>query len=211
MSGFLLARTLRATAGKLALGAFRTRVFGRENVPAGGAVLAGNHVSYMDPILLWCGSQRPVHFMAKKELWDSGFLAWVLPRLWAFPVSRGEPDRTAIITATQLLSGGELVGVFPEGTRADIGVEGLQSAHGGAAFLALRAGVPLVPTAFVGTERIWPRGARLPRLAQATISFGSPIDASEVFPEGGRKERVAALTKLLMDRIAGELERARRR
>jgi len=211
MSGFVLARSLRATGGKLALAAFRTRIFGRENVPPGGAVLAGNHVSYMDPILLWCGSSRPVHFMAKKELWESGFLAWVLPRLWAFPVSRGEPDRAAIVTATDLLARGELIGVFPEGTRADVGAEGLQAAHGGAAFLALRAGVPLVPTAFLGTERIWPRGARLPRLAQATISFGSPIMAAEVLPEGGRKERVAALTKVLMERIAGELEQARGR
>ena len=211
MSDFLLARTLRSTAGKVALAAFRTRILCRENVPAGGAVLAGNHVSYMDPVLLWCASPRPVHFMAKKELWESGFLAWALPRLWAFPVNRGEPDRTAISTATDLLKDGELLGVFPEGTRADVGASGLQEAHGGAAFLALRAGVPLVPTAFVGTERIWPRGARLPRLAQATISFGRPIDVSEILPHGGRKERVAALTRVLMDRIADELESARRR
>lgn len=211
MSRFVLARTLRATAGRLALGCFRTRVFGRENVPAGGALLAGNHVSYMDPILLWCGGPRPVHFMAKRELWDSSFLAWLLPRMWAFPVTRGEPDRAALAAATDLLVSGELVGVFPEGTRAGDATAGLRFAHGGAAFLALRANVPLIPTAFVGTERIWPRGARLPRLARATISFGTAIDPAAVLPDGGRKERVTALTKVLMDRIAQELEQARGR
>lgn len=206
----LFPRVVRATAGRLLRILFRTRLVGAENIPATGAILAGNHVSYLDPILMWCASPRPIHFMAKRELWDSAVIAWALPRLWGFPVNRGEPDRTAITTATELLKAGELVGVFPEGGRAEEGSDELRAAQGGAAFIALRAGVPIVPVAFVGTERAWPKGAKRPKLVRTYISVGMSIDPSGILPEGGRKERVAAITAEVMERISAELERARR-
>ena len=208
MKGFWFGRAVRSLARVVLRPLFRVRLIGMDNVPAGGALLAGNHVSYMDPILLWSTSPRPVHFMAKAELWSSRILAWFLPRFWAFPVRRGEPDRTAIVHATEVLTAGGLVGVFPEGTRAE-DPSGTREAHGGAAFIALRAVVPVVPVAFAGTERIWPRGARFPRLARATLRFGAPIDTGAVAPDAGRKERVAVLTELIMDRIARELEQAK--
>jgi 1-acyl-sn-glycerol-3-phosphate acyltransferase len=191
---FPIARVLRATAGKLLLLMFRVRIVGEGNVPAsGGAVLAGNHVSYADPILLWCASPRRCRFMSKSELWVSGPVAWLLPRVWSFPVERGAADRTAITTATRFLESGELVGIFPEGTRA--GGEGATGeAHG----------APVVPVAFVGTDRVWPRGQRFPRFAKVTIAYGEPIDPATVAPDAGRKERVEALTAEIMRRI-GEL------
>jgi len=201
---FPLATLLRATLAKVLLALFRVRIIGEENVPASGAVLAGNHVSYMDPVLLWCASPRRCRFMSKSELWERGIVAWALPRLWSFPVERGEADRTAIQTATTLLKNGELVGIFPEGTRA--GVDGSRGeAHGGVSFIAMRAGVPIVPVAFVGTERVWPRGQRFPRLAPVTIAYGMPLVPEEVAPEAGRKERVELVTRELMDRIDGLL------
>lgn len=209
MKHALLPRFVRATLGQLVRVVFRTRLSGAENIPASGAIIAGNHVSYLDPILMWCASPRPVHFMAKRELWDSPVIAWMLPRLWGFPVTRGEPDRTAITTATELLKAGELVGVFPEGGRAEEGSDELRAAQGGAAFIALRAGVPIVPVAFVGTEKAWPKGAKRPRLVRTYISVGAPIDPGSILPEGGRKERVAAITGVVMERITAELERAR--
>ncbi len=197
-----LARFIRATIARLVPLPFRTRIVGAEHIPAGGALLAGNHLSYLDPILLWCMSPRPVHFMAKRELFEKGFMAWLLPRLWAFPVSRGEPDRTAIVTATELLRSGEIVGVFPEGQRREAGSEEvIGEAQGGAAFIALRAGVPVVPVAFVGTERAMPRGAYYPRFARVTIYVGEPIDLKEIAPDAGRKERVAAVTERMMGAI----------
>ena len=201
-----LARCVRATLGRLVPLLFRTRIIGAERVPAGGALLAGNHVSYLDPVLLWCVSPRPVHFMAKSELFVKGFVAWLLPRLWGFPVNRGEPDRTAIVTATEILQSGGLVGVFPEGSRreADAG-EAVGEAHGGAAFIALRAGVPIVPVAILGTERAMPRGASLPRLVKVTIVVGEPIDPGTVAPEAGRKERVALVTARMMEEISALL------
>lgn len=197
---FPLASVLRATLAKVLLVAFRVRRIGEENVPVGAAVLAGNHVSYMDPILLWCCSPRRCRFVSKSELWVPGPIAWLLPRLWSFPVDRGQADRTAIATATAFLERGELVGIFPEGTRA--GSDGSRGeAHGGVAFIAMRADAPVVPVAFVGTEKVWPRGRRFPRLSAVTIAYGEPVYPAQVAPEAGRKERVEALTAEIMRRI----------
>jgi 1-acyl-sn-glycerol-3-phosphate acyltransferase len=205
---FPLAVFVRATLAKVLLLAFRVRILGEENVPAGGAVLAGNHVSYLDPALLWCAAPRRCHFMSKSELWESGPTAWGLPRLWSFPVDRGEADRGAIQTATAFLAAGELVGIFPEGTRA--GVDGSRAeAQGGVSFIAMRAGVPIVPVAFVGTDKAWPRGQRFPRLVRVTIAYGEPLNPGDVLPDAGRKERVAAVTSELMRRIDDLLETAK--
>jgi 1-acyl-sn-glycerol-3-phosphate acyltransferase len=205
---FPLAVLLKATLARLVLLAFRVRITGADNVPSGGAVLAGNHVSYMDPILLWCASPRRCRFMSKSELWQGGATAWGLPRLWSFPVERGEADRTAIQTATRFLAAGELVGIFPEGTRA--GVDGSRGqAHGGVSFIAMRAGVPIVPVAFTGTEKVWPRGKRFPRLARVAIAYGEALHPDDVAPEAGRKERVEAMTTELMRRIDALLVTAR--
>ncbi|MBN2247243.1 MAG: 1-acyl-sn-glycerol-3-phosphate acyltransferase [Coriobacteriia bacterium] len=205
----LFPRAVRATFGRLVPLAFRTRIVGAERIPVDGALLAGNHVSYLDPVLLWCMSPRPVHFMAKSELFGKGFIGWLLPRLWAFPVNRGEPDRTAIVTASELLRSGELVGVFPEGSRRGAETDAaVGAAHGGAAFIALRAGVPIVPIAFVGTDRAMPRGASLPRLVRVTIHVGEPIDLARIAPDAGRKERVAAVTQRMMEEIGALLRSA---
>lgn len=115
--GWAFGRILKATVGRLLLALFRVRCLGIENLPDGPFVLAGNHVSYLDPTLLWCCAPRPVHFMAKSELWDTRWLAWMLDEFWVFPVNRGTADREAIGTATRLLEAGDVVAIFPEGTR----------------------------------------------------------------------------------------------
>lgn len=209
MKGFCFARVLRVTVARVLTLVFRTRVTGAENIPPGAAILAGNHVSYMDPILMWCVSPRPLHFMAKSELWDSALGRWGLPRLWSFPVNRGEPDRTAITTATTLLETGELVGLFPEGHRASAESDTLGEAQGGTAFIALRANAPIVPVAFVGTEKVWPMGARLPRPGRTFIHIGRPLFPGDVLPGAKRKERVEAITLQLMERIENLLDEAR--
>ncbi len=202
---FRMARFVRATAGRVALALFRVRFLGVENVPVSGAILAGNHVSYGDPVLLWCGAPRRVHFMAKSELWRTGWLGWALDRLWAFPVVRGTPDREAIQTATALLSAGELVGIFPEGTRNR---DGSAEAQQGVAFIAMRAGVPVVPVGIAGTDEIRPAGSRRVRFPRIVIAFGEPIDPA-MFGSGGRRERVESMTAEVMRRIAAQLGEAR--
>ncbi len=203
----MLAAIIRAPARAVFKLAFRIKVVGRENIPAtGGAIIAGNHVSYMDPAFLWTYSPRWIHFMAKSELFH-GWVGWLLTKFYAFPVARGTADRAAIGTATAFLESGELVGMFPEGTRA--GADGPGEAHGGVAFIAMRAGVPVVPVAFSGTERVLPRGQKLPRFVRVVIKVGTPIDPAN-YTEGTRKERVETLTAEIMRRIGEELAEAGR-
>lgn len=198
---WIVGPVLRATVGRLVALIYRTRYLGRENVPAGGAILAGNHVSYLDPVLLWTGSPRPAHFVAKIELWDSALLGWVLDRVWVFPVRRGTADREMITTATGLLERGELIGMFPEGTRShSTDPNELGEAHGGVSFIALRANVPVVPVRISGTDKAWGRGQKLPRLSRVTVRFLEPVHPEQF--TGGRKERMQAMTNEVMHRIA---------
>ncbi len=205
MTSTLLGRVLRVTAAPIIRGLFRTRVIGRENIPATAAILSGNHASYAEPVLLWCVTPRPVHEMGKAELWDVPLLRWALPRAWGFPVKRGTADREALGTASTLLRAGHLVAVFPEGTRNQ---EGLGEGHGGAAFLAVRNDAPVVPVGFAGTERILPKGSRMMRFPRVTVVFGEAIDPGD-YVEGTRKERIAYMTDEIMSRIAAAVERAR--
>ena len=198
-----LAHVLRVSLAKLILAAYRTRLLGLANVPAdGGYVIAGNHVSYLDPVLLWCGVPRPTHFIARQDLFDAPGIGWLLPRVWAIPIKRASADREAIGRATSLLKHGEPVGIFPEGTRQASGAGAeLGEAHSGVAFIAGRAGAPVVPVGISGTERALPRGAWFPRFPRVTISFGEPV-YPEQFAELGRKERLDAMTAQIMRRIA---------
>lgn len=202
------AHAIKASLGRLLLAMYRVDLIGWDHVPDGGAILAGNHVSYLDPALLWSVARRPVHFVAKVELWEPRLLGWALDHLWAFPVKRGSADREMISAATGLLGAGELVGMFPEGTRKrDSDSDELGAAHGGVAFLAIRAGVPVVPVGIAGTEEALPAGAKMPRFPRVTIVVGQPIDPSAF--QGGRKERTEAMTTAIMDAIAEARGRAR--
>lgn len=202
---FWFARLVKATVGVVVSGLYRTKVVGVENVPAGGSILAGNHVSYADPVLLWCRSPRPVHFMAKAELWKSPVFGLGLDYFWAFPVRRGAADREALQRAGVYLKAGELVGMFPEGTRS---TEGESEGHGGAAFLAIRNDVPVTPIGIAGTDRILPPGARFARFPKVVISVGEPIHPA-AFTQQGRKERVEAMTQEIMRRMREQVVHAR--
>ena len=186
---------------------FRIRWIGRENVPARGPViLAGNHASYLDPLVIAAGMRRKLSFMAKSELFEVPVLAWISRGLTAFPVRRGMADREAIQTATNRLSEGGALGIFPEGTRNP---DGGGVAQEGAAFLAMRSGAPIVPVGIDGTARVRPAGVRLLRFPAITIVYGAPIDPAAF--EGGRRERISAMTEELMRRIDEAREQARRR
>jgi 1-acyl-sn-glycerol-3-phosphate acyltransferase len=199
-----LAHFLHATVGKFIMALYRTRILGAENLPPeGGFVLAGNHVSYLDPVLLWCASARPTHFIAKQELFDAVGVGWLLRRVWAFPIKRASADREAIGRATALLKHGEPVGIFPEGTRQAAGAADAEpgEAHAGVAFIAVRSDAPVVPVGISGTERALPRGAWFPRFPRVTIYYGAPVRPEE-FAALGRKERLGAMTAEIMRRIA---------
>jgi 1-acyl-sn-glycerol-3-phosphate acyltransferase len=162
-------------------GWFRVRIRGSEHIPAAGpAILAPNHKNFLDPFFVGTATWRHVRYMAKTELLK-GPLGWVLTRLGAFPVRRGEADREALQTAHTILQQGGVVVVFPEGTRVEE-PDALGSPHHGAARLALDTGAPIIPVAISGTSHLW-RGA-LPKLKRVQITFLPPVAPQGVSVDG---------------------------
>ena len=183
------------------------RIEGLERVPRTGAfVLAANHASLADPLVLgWAAGQkagRVVHFMAKVEVRSWPIIGWLASQSGVFFVRRGERDRSAQIQALELLQAGEAVAMFPEGTRSRDGR--LRPGRPGAAFLALRSGVPVVPVGIAGTHRLFARG-RMPRRSRMTIRIGAPFTIGHQ-PEGRLdRELLSRGTDRITDEIAALL------
>jgi 1-acyl-sn-glycerol-3-phosphate acyltransferase len=160
-------------------GVFRMEVTGREHEPAEGPFLAvSNHWSAFDPPVLGAALRRKVHFMAKQELFDIPVLRSWMRCIGTFPVRRGQPDRQAIRTALQVLERGGVVGMFPEGTRNPRGY--LLPAEPGAAFLALKARVPVLPVGILGTLEVLPKGAWVPRVRKIRVRIGPPFRVDDL-------------------------------
>ncbi|MDD3880529.1 MAG: lysophospholipid acyltransferase family protein, partial [Syntrophomonas sp.] len=122
----------------------------------GPLILAANHVSYWDAIVVAAAVKRPINFMAKAELFDYPLLGYFVKKLNAFPVRRGIADRNAIKKALLVLEEEKVLGIFPEGMR-NLKGEDLK-AQAGVAMIALKSGAPVVPVACIGTNRILPLG-----------------------------------------------------
>jgi 1-acyl-sn-glycerol-3-phosphate acyltransferase len=178
---------------------YRLRAEGSENLPAeGGYVLAANHISNLDPwplgLPLW--PSRFLRFMAKSELYW-----WPLGRVitagGGFPVRRGERDLEAINTAIELARQGNVVAMFPHGTRQRKGLVKRYEAkaHTGAARIALEAGVPLVPAAIAGTDR-------LSKLGPLRVRYGTPIPLEDL-----KDEDPGIAAREATDRLMAEIDR----
>jgi len=148
------------------------RVAGADRIPTQGpAIIAPNHKNFLDSFFVGIATRRHVRYMAKAGLLK-GPSGWLLLRLGAFPVRRGERDAEALDTARAILADGGLVVLFPEGTRVEE-PDALGSPHHGAGRLAVETGAPIVPAAVTGTSHLW-RGA-LPRLKRVQITFLAPV------------------------------------
>jgi len=173
-------------------GLFRERIRGLENLPEGGFVLAPNHVSNLDPwplgMPLW--PERQLNWMAKSELYKP-VIGTLISWGGAFPVRRGTGDEGAIETAVERVKEGEVVVIFPEGTRQRKGLVKRYEARPrtGAARVALRAGAPLVPAAIGGTDRLL-------RLGPLSVAYGPPVDLAGL--EGDDREAAREATTRLM-------------
>ena len=177
-------------------GLYRLRARGLEHIPEGGFVLAANHTSNVDPWPLGMPflPRRQLRFMAEAELFNP-ILAPILRAGGAFKVRRGEGDVEAMRTAAELAREGEIVVMFPEGTRRKKGLRKKFEArpHTGAARIALSADVPLIPAAIGGTDR-------LSRLGPLSVAYGEPIDVSDL--EGiDAKQAATIATERLMKAI----------
>jgi 1-acyl-sn-glycerol-3-phosphate acyltransferase len=174
---------------------FRIRLEGHEHVPEEGPViLASNHRSNMDPVLLASAVERPVAFMAKAELFV-GPLGWILRWIGQFPVRRGGIDREALRRTDAVLARGSMLGLFPEGTRGD---GTFSSVHPGLAYIVVRQQCPVLPVVIIGTERVRRRFGWMPFASPVTIVIGPPVDLPQAASDrAGRR----AASEVLQQRL----------
>lgn len=165
---------------------FRMARIGREHIPrTGPVILAANHRSFLDPFIIGTLARRPMYYVAKQELFANPVVSWLLSALGAFPVARGQGDGEMIRTATDLLSRGEIVLIFPEGTRTRPGP--LAKARRGVGRLALETGAPVIPVAVIGTESVR-RGWRI-RPHRVRVRVGPPLDYPQLdYPRLDRRQ-----------------------
>jgi 1-acyl-sn-glycerol-3-phosphate acyltransferase len=194
---------VRRSVGRLLRILFRIRISGLEHLPPSGPVLvAGNHTGFLDGPLVMIFLPRPSAFLVKSELYAGPFRR-VLQFARQIPVRRGTTDRTALGRALEVLGGGGVLGVFPEGTR---GSGRLETVQHGIGYLALRAGCPVVPVVCLGTADAMPKGSKLPRLrTRIDIVFGP---AFEIEVDGNPRARstVAAAAEQIRQHLLTHLD-----
>jgi 1-acyl-sn-glycerol-3-phosphate acyltransferase len=183
---------------------FRLSRRGQAHVPGGGVILASNHRSFLDPFVLGTCIPRPIYFMAKSELFAIPIVGWLLNCLGAFPVRRGESDAESTRTALALLERGEVVVIFPEGTRVTRG--SLGRPRRGVGRLALQSGKPVVPVAVTGSEHA--RRGALIRPVKVHLRFGAPVTFPRVespsqFLAGEVTERIWPCVELQWEWLGG--------
>lgn len=170
---------------------FRLEAHGKEHVPQeGGVLLCSNHISLLDPPTVGILLDRKVHFMAKKELFDVFAFGWLIRQLGAFPVKRGGVSKESIKTSLTLLRTGNVMGIFPEGTRSK-GEDGGSGKRGAATF-ALRSDAAVVPVAIIGNYKLFKK---------TKVVYGLPVDL-EPFKGKDVPDAIERATDLIMSRIA---------
>lgn len=186
----------RELARWLLLLGFERRAFYHARLPAGGFVLASNHQSFLDPLLLGTSLARPVSFMARDTLFRNPLFGGLIRRVGAFPVRRDGVGKEGMREAERRVRGGAAVLLFVEGTRTRTGE--ISPIKDGAGLLSRLAGAPVVPAAVEGGFRAWPRTRRLPRPTPLKVAFGAPIPAARFRddPDGARRELEQAIRDL---------------
>lgn len=187
---------------------WRPHVVGLENVPsAGGVIIASNHLSFADSVVIPAVVPRKVVFLAKSDYFTGTGVKGALIRAWfeglgMLPVDR-EDTRSAVAsldTALEVLKQGEAFGIYPEGTRSRDGL--LYRGRTGVAELALSADVPVVPVGLRGTQDLQPVGSSRPHLARVEVAFGKPVEITDAEREMPRGRARRALTDRVMNGIA---------
>ena len=171
----------------------KIHVTGGENVPmSGGVLIVSNHIGTIDPPLAGAILKRPdVYFMAKHESFNTAFKRWLFYGYHAFPVIRGTADRSALRHSETLLKSGHALVLYPEGTRGPA----LRKAHAGAGFIAAHAGVPIVPMAVWGTERVLPKGSKKPVRTDVFIRIGQAFTLPE--PANGKPDHQLSADQMM--------------
>lgn len=180
----------------------RWRVEGKKSVPRKGPmIVVCNHLSLIDPPLLAASMPRRLVFMAKDELFHSILWSWSIRAYGAFPIRRGEPDREALKQANLTLKRGLALGMFPEGSRSQDGQ--MKPAEAGTSLVALRSGVPVIPVAITGSEKLTGLRGLFPR-PEITVRIGEPFTLPRVEGRLSRAQ-LEESTELIMKRVAALL------
>ncbi|WP_265522323.1 lysophospholipid acyltransferase family protein [Oerskovia flava] len=203
-------RVLKLILSLLAFALLRPRVTGLNNIPRRGPViLASNHLSFIDSLLIPIVSPRHVTFLAKAEYFTGTGLRgrvsrWFFTTLGHIPVERDDPraGQRSLEDALDVLQRGGAFGIYPEGTRSRDGR--LHKGRTGVAWLALAGHAPVVPVAVCGTDKVQPVGARLPRIHRVTVHFGTPIDPARQITSGARP---AQARRELTDEVMASIHR----
>jgi 1-acyl-sn-glycerol-3-phosphate acyltransferase len=170
-------------------GIYRCRAQGAHRLPARGpAILVVNHQANIDPVIVGMVFDRPLRFMAKKELFKFGPLGRLVGSLGAFPIDRGAGDRAALRTSLDVLAAGGVLMMFPEGHRYPD--DEIHDFLPGVGMLALRSGAPVVPVVSKGTPAMWRDGR--PGFPALRVLVGEPIDLSDLTGRGSRVYAEAA-------------------
>lgn len=188
---------------------FRPWVRGIENVPTDGpAILAGNHLSFLDSIFLPLVLPRPVSFLAKKDYFTGRGIKGALTRKFfvmtnQLPMDRsgGSASQSSLNSGLKVLREGKLLGIYPEGTRSPDGK--LYRGRTGVARLVLESGAPVIPVALIGTDKVQPLGTTIPKIRRVGLVFGEPLDFSKY--EGLDPDRF--LLRSITDEIIYEILR----
>lgn len=169
---------------------YRAEIIGLENIPKEGPLIfCGNHRTYLDPPLMVATAKRDMKFLAKEELYNNKFLAFLGWVFEAIPVKRDEKDVSAIKTSLKFLKSGQCIGLFPEGTRN--GLEKGEKVKDGVAFFAVRSGAKVVPCGIKGGNK---------ENRKVTITYGKPLDYSK-YKGTKDKEKLEEITEEIMDKI----------
>lgn len=176
---------------------FRLTVFGKENIPKEGSfILCCNHTSISDVVFLIAICPRPIHFMAKAELFKNPIVAWFIGKLGAFPVVRGSGGKQALLHSTDLLKNGEVLGIFPEGTRNREGRP--KKGKAGTAFVIAKTGAPVLPVS-IYRESLKP-------FSKVSVRIGRLL-TDEIKTEENSKNELRRVTETIMGTITEQWER----
>ena len=213
--GFLIGMGSAVLRG-IARSILRLRFDGDQDLPRSGPlIVAANHASSADPVLIGAFLNgklgRPVNWLGKRELVEFPLTGWAFRIAGIHPVDREAADLDAFRTAMRILEAGQVLAVFPEGTRSRDGA--LQQVREGVGMLALRSGAPVLPVAVIDSDLAWPKGQLLPRYGRrVTVRYGTPFSVEEALGQssdatqkGDRRGKTAAATRQIMTRIAALL------
>jgi 1-acyl-sn-glycerol-3-phosphate acyltransferase len=169
----------------------RVRAKGVENIPeAGGVILCSNHTDFFDPVVIATGIKRPVHFMAKKELFKNPVGKWFFKSINAFPVDRGTTDLKSYKQTLALLKDGKVLGIFAQGTR--IKEADVTAAKSGTAMFALKTGAVVVPVGISGNYK-W--------FSKVYIEFGKPVNLDAYADTKIKRETLDEVTEIIVGGI----------